>query len=179
MISKLSILFLIMFDASFVSAQDLTDSQKIAAKKAEFWLNLSTGQSRSRLIEALGNTDDAMIAVDSMSIDWEEQAIRRAKTILESAEHGTSRLGFIDLISAHSAVAAGFAIEDLITAVDSLDIDWNLQAAKSAKKYITENLSCEELIERLTDDDGKEYAISDYKYTLSQATYGAQQAGIC
>jgi len=179
MISKLSILFLIMFDTSFVSAQDLTDSQKIAATKAEFWLNTTIGYSRSGLIKVLGNTDDVIIAVDSLSIDWKEQAIRRAKSILESAEHGSSRLDFINLISSSSDVAGGFGIEDLITAVDSLDIDWNLQAAKSAKKYISENLSCEELIGRLTDNDGKQFIVTDYKYTLNQATYGAQQAGIC
>jgi len=57
--------------------------------------------------------------------------------------------------------------------VDSLNIDWNQEAVRSAKQYLSmQGFSCKGLIQQLSSSAGD-------RYTLSQATYGAKQAGAC
>ena len=67
----------------------------------------------------------------------------------------------------------GYKITDATVAVDSLNIDWNKQAVRSAEQYLSiSGFSCNGLIKQLSSSAGD-------KYTTSQATYGAQQAGAC
>jgi len=57
--------------------------------------------------------------------------------------------------------------------VDSLNIDWNEQAVRSAKQYLSiSGFSCKGLIEQLSSSAGD-------GYTKNQATYGAEKAGAC
>ena len=64
-------------------------------------------------------------------------------------------------------------VADATVAVDSLNIDWNEEAVKSAQQYLSiQGFSCKGLIQQLSSSAGS-------GYTVSQATYGARQAGAC
>jgi hypothetical protein len=84
---------------------------------------------------------------------------------------GFSRRGLIGQLS--SEYGDKFGVEDSTAAVDSLNVDWNAQAARSAVQYLRlSGFSCQGLIQQLSSEHGD-------KYTVGQATYGANQAGIC
>lgn len=84
---------------------------------------------------------------------------------------GFSRDGLIQQLSSSSG--DGYDVADATAAVDSLSVDWNEQAVRSAESYLSMmGFSCDGLIDQLSSDAGD-------KYTTSQATYGAQQAGAC
>lgn len=81
----------------------LTGSQANAARNAQQYLSM-TGFSRSGLIEQLSSeagsgydVADATVAVDSLNIDWNEQAERSAKQYLEMT--GFSCKGLIEQLS--------------------------------------------------------------------------------
>ena len=99
----------------------------------------------------------------------QENAARSAEQYLLMA--GFSRDGLIHQLS--SDAGEGYDSADATAAVDSLSVDWNLQAVRSAKQYLgMEGFSCKGLIKQLSSNAGE-------KFTISQATYGAQQAGAC
>jgi hypothetical protein len=84
---------------------------------------------------------------------------------------GFSRDGLIDQLS--SDAGEGYSVADATAAVDSLNVDWKENAARSAKEYLNiTGFSCKRLIEQLSSSAGS-------KYTLEQATYGAHAAGAC
>jgi hypothetical protein len=84
---------------------------------------------------------------------------------------GFSRDGLIEQLS--SDAGDGYSVADATVAVDSLDVDWKENAAKSARQYLSmSGFSCQGLIEQLSSKAGD-------KYTVDQATYGARQAGAC
>ena len=145
---------------------NLTRPQANALRSAKEYLEYS-GYSRKGLIEQLHECDrytvsDATVAIDSLSIDWKEQAAKSAKEYLEYS--GYSRKGLIEQL--HECDR--YTVSDATVAIDSLSIDWKEQAAKSAKEYLEySGYSCDGLIEQLHECDD---------YTLSEATYGAQQA---
>lgn len=96
-------------------------------------------------------------------------AVRSAKQYL--SVQGFSRDGLIEQLS--SDYGDGYNRADATAAVDSLNIDWNKQAARSAQQYLSiQGFSCKGLIEQLSSSAGD-------KYTVEQATYGAHQAGAC
>ena len=64
-------------------------------------------------------------------------------------------------------------IADATAAEDSLDVDWNENAYKSAKQYLEiSGFSYSGPIEQLSSSAGDQY-------TASQATHGAKKAGSC
>lgn len=78
-----------LLSASHVSAQSLTGPQRNAVRSAESYLSF-TGFSRAGLIRQLSSAygdgysvDDATIAVNSLAVDWNQQAARSAKQYLE------------------------------------------------------------------------------------------------
>jgi NADP-dependent 3-hydroxy acid dehydrogenase YdfG len=72
-----------------------------------------------------------------------------------------------------SQFGSGFDVIDATVAVDSLNVDWNEQAVKSAKAYLDlMGFSCNGLIRQLSSSAGDQF-------TESQATYGARKAGAC
>ena len=84
---------------------------------------------------------------------------------------GFSRNGLIDQLS--SDAGEGYSVADATAAVDSLGVDWNENAARSAKEYLDmTGFSCKGLIEQLSSSAGSQY-------TVEQATYGARAAGAC
>ena len=79
--------------------------------------------------------------------------------------------GLIDQLD--SSYGDGYSVADATAAVNSLSVDWNAEAAQSAKDYLsTQAFSCNGLIQQLSSSYGD-------KYTIAQATYGAHQAGAC
>ncbi len=99
----------------------------------------------------------------------QKNAIRSAESYLRFK--GFSRDGLIQQLS--SSAGDGYDIDDATVAVDSLDVDWNEQAAKSAQSYLDfKGFSCDGLIQQLSSSAGD-------KFTKEQATYGAKQAGVC
>ncbi|WP_232240552.1 Ltp family lipoprotein [Delftia sp. HK171] len=72
-----------------------------------------------------------------------------------------------------SEAGDGYKRADATAAVDSLNVDWEKQAARSAKQYLSlMGFSCKGLIAQLSSSAGD-------KYTKSQATAGAREAGAC
>jgi hypothetical protein len=84
---------------------------------------------------------------------------------------GFSRAGLIQQLS--SDAGDGYSVSDATAAVESLSVDWNENAARSARDYLDmTGFSCQGLIQQLSSSAGD-------KYTVAQATYGARQAGAC
>lgn len=99
----------------------------------------------------------------------QNNALRSAKQYLSM--QGFSRNGLINQLS--SSAGDGYAVSDATAAVDSLDIDWNKEAARSAAQYLSmQGFSCKGLIQQLSSSAGD-------KYTVAQATYGAKQTSAC
>jgi len=89
--------------AEIASAESLTSAQKNAVRSAKQYLNMQ-GFSRDGLIEQLSSpygdqysVSDATAAVDSLTVDWNEQASRSAKEYLGMM--GFSCKGLIDQLS--------------------------------------------------------------------------------
>ena len=81
-----------------------------------------------------------------------------------------SRAGLIKQLS--SQYGAGYSLADATFAVDSLNVDWNAQAARAAKEYLsTQPFSRAGLIEQLSSQYGAEF-------TYAQAVYGVNAAGL-
>ncbi|MEP0191018.1 MAG: Ltp family lipoprotein [Erythrobacter sp.] len=99
----------------------------------------------------------------------QRNAVRSAQNYVDMM--GFSRAGLIDQLS--SSAGDGYDQADAIIAVDSLDIDWNQEAAQSAQNYIDMmGFSCSGLIDQLSSSAGD-------KYTKSEAQYGAEKVGAC
>jgi colicin import membrane protein len=93
----------------------------------------------------------------------QQNAIRTAQEYLDYT--GFSRLGLIDQLEYEQ-----YSTADATFAVDSLNVDFNAQAAKVAQAYLDyTGFSCQGLIDQL------EYE----QFTADQATFGARQVGLC
>lgn len=100
---RMAVLTLIVQGVSFASAQDLSGPQLNAVRSAKNYLSFA-GFSRLGLIDQLSSPAgdsydviDATAAVDSMSVDWNEQAVISAKNYLSMT--GFSCNGLIDQLS--------------------------------------------------------------------------------
>ena len=99
--------------------------------------------------------------MNSLNIDWINQAIISAKEYLECS--GYSREGLIRQL--HQA--DNYTLSDATSAVNNLNIDWRNEAVRSAKEYLEySGYSREGLIRQLHQADS---------YTLNEATYGAEE----
>lgn len=99
----------------------------------------------------------------------QQNAIQTAKSYL--AEEAFSRLGLIQQLS--SSAGSGYPMAVATFAVDSLDENWDAQAAKAAKEYLSEeSFSCSGLVQQLDSSAGSQF-------TATQAQYGVKSAGIC
>jgi SOS response regulatory protein OraA/RecX len=166
-------------DVPKVTARNLTSSlderklsleEKNALKEARSYLSCEYLEySRTGLIEQLEyegySTESATMAVDSLSVDWNAQAVATAKSYMSSEHLSFSRKGLIEQLE-----YKGFSTESATMAVDSLSVDWNAQAAATAKSYMSsEHLSFSRkgLIEQL-----------EYKgFSTEQAEFGAKSVG--
>lgn len=112
----------------------------------------------------------ATTTVDTPTVPPQEQeAIGAAQDYLKFSAF--SRQGLIDQLD--SSAGDGYPVDVATAAVDSLNVDWNAQAAKSAQSYLSmSHFSCSGLISQLDSSAGE-------KFTQAQATYGAHQTSAC
>ncbi len=154
---------------------EVTPAQANAIGAAEGYINFK-GFSRDGLIGQLSSEfgdqydlDVATFAVDSLDIDYNEQAVRSAEDYLSFK--GFSRDGLIGQLSSESGDQ--YTVEQATFGVDALETDYNEQAARSAESYLEfSEFSCQGLIDQLSSDFGDEF-------TVEQATFGADSTGIC
>ncbi|MCT4559654.1 MAG: Ltp family lipoprotein [Pelagimonas sp.] len=104
--SALTAAALVCATVSPLSAQSLTGPQKNVVRSAKLYLDM-TGFSRDGLIHQLSSDygdgyemSDAVIAVDSLSVDWNAQAVRSARQYL--ALMGFSCKGLIHQLSSEA-----------------------------------------------------------------------------
>jgi hypothetical protein len=100
----------------------------------------------------------------------QQQALQSAKSYLSDGQ-GFSRQGLIKQLT--SPYGEKFSQTDAIWAVDHSGADWKAQAVISARSYMADGqgFSRDGLIEQLTSSYGEDF-------TLSQATYAANQVGL-
>jgi hypothetical protein len=99
----------------------------------------------------------------SMDDVIQDEAVTVATEYLELT--GFSRDGLVDQLAA----AEGFPVDLASSAVDSLDVDWNEQAVRSATQHLEgEQMTRSELVQLLTSEYGQ--------YTPMQAEYAADRA---
>lgn len=160
----------------------LTTSQSNAIKSAENYLNV-TPFSKEGLINQLSSAygdgypaEDARFAVEYLEengeIDWNEQAKASAQNYISMSPF--SRTGLISQLS--SAYGDQFTKEQAEYAVDYLEknnlVDWNEQAAKSAKNYMElGSFSRAGLKEQLTSSYGDGFTAEQAEYALSVVGY--------
>src|SRR5690606_28017718 len=143
----------------------LTRSEANAIWAAESYIEIMSF-SRQGLIEQLEyegfSTSEATLAVDSLEVDWNEQAVESASSYLEVMSF--SREGLIEQLEFD-----GFTTEEATVGVDSVSVDWNEQAWRSAEAYLEiMPFSRSELIDQLKFDG----------FTTEQATYAVDRAGL-
>ena len=80
-----------------------------------------------------------------------------------------SRTGLIQQLS--SEYGEGYPKADAVFAVNHIDVDWNEQAAESAKDYLDyDSFSRQGLIDQLSSEYGE-------AFTMAQAIHGVNKAG--
>ncbi|MCQ2446372.1 MAG: Ltp family lipoprotein [Clostridia bacterium] len=141
----------------------LSAGQRNALRQAQSYITVMAF-SRSGLIDQLEysgySSEDATFAVDSLNVNWKEQAILKAKDYIDTMAF--SRMGLIDQLE-----YSGFTTEEATYGVDSLTIDWKEQAYKKALSYLdTMAFSYSSLVDQL------EYS----GFTSEEAKYGATKA---
>ncbi|MBQ7972459.1 MAG: Ltp family lipoprotein [Lachnospiraceae bacterium] len=118
--------------------------------------------SRAGIIEVMqaGNYsyEEAIYAAYMCDIDWNEQALKRAKRSLRYGPSSYS--GLIEEL-----IDENFEYEEAVYAADNCGADWYEQAALKAEKLLKKNFTKQEMIEEL------EY----YGFTNEQAVYGAEE----
>lgn len=176
----------LLFSTTLACAQSLTLSQRIAVKYAEQYLSMQ-GFSRSALLQQLSvasegeyNDADAAVAVDSLHINWLQQAVRHAKQELSTQSY--SQAGLIQFLisppdEAHDGDSGGgFSVADATAAVDSLHINSMQQAIMSAKEQfnsdqqVVQGVSRGTLMQQLTSVPNEENGYSDDGFSAADAT---------
>lgn len=98
----------------------------------------------------------------------QKNAIQAAHEYLST--QAFSRKGLIEQLS--SSAGSGYPEADAIYAVDSLNVDWDAEAAHAAKEYLsTMAFSRADLIQQLESSAGS-------GFTHEQAVYGVNQNGL-
>lgn len=151
----------------------LSPTQREAASLAASSLKNSS-DSRQGLIDYLvylGYLEaDATIAVDSLGVDWIDQARIEAKRFLEGGQYSFDRL--LDQLT--SDAGSKFPDDQATAGIELANGDWNAEAVEAAEEYIEEDntytFSCWEMISVLVNDE---------LFTEEQAEYGASKAGLC
>jgi hypothetical protein len=100
----------------------------------------------------------------------QQQAVESARSYLSTGS-GFSRAGLIKQLS--SSYGEGFPGDVAIFAVDHLQVNWNEQAVKSAKSYMSTGggFSRAGLIQQLSSSYGE-------GFTPAQAVYAANKVGL-
>lgn len=143
-----------------------TIAQQNAIERAADYLAF-TSFSRSALIDQLEfekyGTEDAIYAVDSLTIDFDAQAVLKAAQYLEFTAF--SRLGLIDQLEFE-----GFTTAQAVHGADAQGTDYFEQAEQKAAQYLEfSSFSCQGLINQLEFEE----------FTAAEAIHGANSTGVC
>ena len=110
---------------------------------------------------------DAEIAIDSMSINWNEAALQNANSYLEIS--GVSHDKLWQLLTGY--IGDRFTNDQARYAMDNINVDWDLQSVKRVKHLLyVRNYSCEDMVDQLVIQD---------LFTVDQAIHGALMTGVC
>ena len=126
--------------------------------------NQNTTETVQEINKTFGSRNSASLTPQ------QKNAANQALMYSNSLPMGFSRSGLIQQLI-HPA--EGYELSDATIAVDSLRIDYNEQAVKTARNYINSkvaNFSCNGLIQQLMGGDS---------FTKEQATNGAKASGAC
>lgn len=155
-------------------APHLSAAQQNARRAAQSYLEFSAF-SRQGLIDQLSSeygdkfkAADAKVAVDSLDVDWNAQAVKSAASYLDTS--GFSRQGLIDQL--HSKNGDKYTLAQATHGVDAQKANWNAQAKRVAEDYLSmSGYSRQGLIDQLSSKYGD-------KFTVAQATAGVKAAGL-
>lgn len=147
------------------SSNEISVSKKNATKSAQSYLRYSNF-SRKGLIEQLEyekfTNEDATYAVDSLNVNWNEQALGSAKSYLRTSAFSKKRL-------VEQLKYEGFTTDQANYGVENCGANWMEQAVKSARSYLnSSSFSRDGLIDQLLYEG----------FTREQATYGVEQNGL-
>ena len=147
------------------SASQLNRAEENAIRSAESYLQFAAF-SRSGLINQLefeGFTNaEATLAVDSLGVDWNKQAMLSAESYLDYSAFSQS--GLVEQLEFE-----GFTSAQATHGVNAITVDWNEQAWQSAESYLNySSFSRSGLIDQLLYEG----------FTQSQAAYGVDKAGL-
>jgi hypothetical protein len=154
-----------------------TASQQQAIQAAESYLSEGQGFSKVGLIGQLDSSAgngfsyaDALFAVNHVTVNWDQQAIDSAKSYLTSGQ-GFSYNGLLQQLT--SQAGEGFSMSEATFALNHITVNWDQQAAISAKGYMSsgEGFSCSGLLQQLTSSSGE-------GFTQQQAEYGVKSVGL-
>ncbi|BAS16673.1 hypothetical protein AHiyo8_49760 [Arthrobacter sp. Hiyo8] len=163
--------------AASPAAQSGTAAQLQALAAAKGYLDSGIGFSQASLTKQLTSSAgngfaqaDAQWAVDNAGADWNAQALKAAKGYL------TSGMGFSQAsLTKQLTSSAGneFTAPQAESAVANSGADWNAEAVKAAKGYMSSGMgfSRQSLIAQLTSAAGNQF-------TDTQAGYAADQVGL-
>ena len=98
-----------------------------------------------------------------MVLSWKEQALKKAKSYLNSSAFSYSGLQ-------HQLEYEGFTEDEAQYGVDNCNADWNDQAYKKAKSYLHSSPDMER--DRLL------HQLQYEGFSYEQAVYGVDQAGL-
>lgn len=149
----------------------LTEEQQRAAEAARDQISYGP-RSRAALIEYLTTEraegtfaeSDVIIAINSLNIDWDQQATEQAEKSLRSMAY--SRQALIDRLE-----YKGFSPDQSIRAVDGLGVDWVAQAERSATDWARSSAVSRKSLLRFL---GENYD----KFELDEAEQGIDAAKI-
>lgn len=144
------------------AVEETEDAEATEAEAAE--AEAAEAEARAaEAAEAEAAEADAEQNAEQPSMTMAQQnAVRAAENYLDFS--GFSRTGLIEQLEFED-----YSTEDATMAVDSLDIDYNAEAAESAQNYLEFSaFSRQGLIEQLMFEG----------YTAEQATYGVDQTGL-
>lgn len=139
-----------------------TEKDKVAAMASQYLIdNAYSEKELAAQLQRDGYPEKKVIAaIQTLNIDWNEQAVKAAETVL--IDNGYSEKGLIEQLQYYH-----FTKEQAVYAVKHIDVDWNEQAVKAAETLLIDNqFSSKELVEQL-----------QYQgFTEAQATYGMKHA---
>ena len=145
-------------------ASNLTLSQQNALKSAKSYIEFSNF-SKNGLIGQLEYEkyphEDAVLAVESISVDWNEQAVGSAKSYISTS--GFSYEGLIGQLEYEE-----YTHEQAVYGADNCGADWNEMAKKTAEDYLS--------FSSFSRDDLKDQLLYE-KYTEEQAEYALSAVG--
>ncbi|OKL48180.1 hypothetical protein BSR28_00235 [Boudabousia liubingyangii] len=160
-------------DANQGKPQGSVDAAKLekATESAKQYLE-SIPFSRSGLIHQLTYNGEfteaeATQAVDSLNVDWNEQALRKAQEYVDSGM-GLSKKGIAKMLSEKDI--AGFTEEQTEYAIANVKADWKAQALKYAQGVVDSGSGVSE--KRLSDSLYHER--NDRSFTQEEAKYAME-----